>query len=342
VINVQVNSTDRAFAAELANAVVTAYIETALALRVEPAQKFTQFFDDRAKSAREAVEIAQRRFSAYQQTKGIVVTDERLDIENARLAELSTQLTALQAVASESANRQRLAERQAEVSPEVQASPMLAQLNGVLAQQEARLVELETRLSEQHPQIIELQSSIAQTRAKIRSESVRVVRSLGVPSEVNNSRVEELTTALAGQRLKLLRMKSERDEAAVLQRDVENAQRVYDAAFARLNQSDLSSQSRQSNVALLKTASRPTSASSPKLLVNTVVALVLGTLLGLAAIYVRELADRKMRSADDVLEILGVPMLGTVPRGRYGATARRSRLRMLLGMPARQLQLASK
>ncbi len=342
VLNVQYTSAQRAFAADMANAVVSAYIQTSQTLRVEPAQKFTDFYDERAKNSRGAVEAAQRRFSAYQQSKGILVTDERLDIESARLAELSTQMTALQAVTSESNNRQREAERQTDVSPEVQASPLLGQLNATLAQQETRLVELESRLSDQHPQIIEIKSGIAQTRAKIKAESQRVVRGLSVPSDVNRSRLGEVAAALAAQRAKLLRLKSERDEAAVLQRDVENAQRAYDAAFTQVNQSELGSQSRQTNVSMLKTASMPISASSPKTLVNIAVAMVLGALFGLAAVYLRELGDRKLRSAEDVQDFLGQPMLGTLPKSRLAAGSRSSHLRALLTLPARQLRLEPK
>ena len=50
VLNVQFTATQRSFAADMANAVVAAYIQTSQTLRVEPAQKFTQFYDERAKT----------------------------------------------------------------------------------------------------------------------------------------------------------------------------------------------------------------------------------------------------------------------------------------------------
>ena len=86
---------------------MTAYTDTTLDLRVEPAKLYNSFFDERAKALRDALEQAQSRLSAYQREKGIIVNDERLDVENARLSELSTQLVALQAVAEESANLTR-------------------------------------------------------------------------------------------------------------------------------------------------------------------------------------------------------------------------------------------
>jgi hypothetical protein len=78
----------------MANAFVQAYMDTALALRVNPARQYSGFFDQQVKDARDALEKAQAKVSAFQKAKGIIATDERLDVENARLNELSSQLVA--------------------------------------------------------------------------------------------------------------------------------------------------------------------------------------------------------------------------------------------------------
>ena len=51
-----------------------------------------------------------RPLSAFQKEKGIIATDERLDVENARLNELSSQLVQLQALSAESGSRQAQAQ----------------------------------------------------------------------------------------------------------------------------------------------------------------------------------------------------------------------------------------
>ena len=60
-----------------------------------------------------------------------------------------------------------------------------------------------------------------------------------------------MRAALEAQRAKVLRMKAVRDEGLVLVRDVENAQRAYDAVLARFTQTSLESQTTQSNVNVL-------------------------------------------------------------------------------------------
>ena len=345
VITVSYTSSEPEFAAAVANAFVTAYTDTTLDLRVEPAKLYNSFFDDRAKELRDALEKAQAHLSAYQRAKGIIVSDERLDIENARLAELSTQLVALQAVAQESANRQQQAAGNASQMPEVLSSPLVAGLTGDLARQESKLSELQERLGERHPEVVQLQASIANLRARIQGETRRVAGSLTINNTVNQAGMGQLRGSLEEQRTKLLRLKGQRDEAGVLLRDVENAQKAYDAVFARVSQTSTESQNTQTNVSLLKRASPPAFASSPRLRLNLLAGAALGLLLALGLTIVRELRDQRLRTFDDVTVLLKQPVLGVLPaRSRPGllgrSRAKLTKLRLLAAppRPTRRLQ----
>ena len=119
---------------------------------------------------------------------------------------------------------------------------------------------------------------------------------------------------LDAQRAKVLKMKEGRDGMSVLARDVDNAQKAYDAIVGRLNQTSLESQSQQANVNVLSPASPPLLPSSPKLLLNTLVAIFLGGLLAVGSALVRELMDRRVRGTQDLVEALGLPMLGVLPK----------------------------
>lgn len=323
VIGIHYTATDRHRAAQIANAFVQAYIDTALELRVEPARRNSRFFDDRSEELRIAVEKAQLRLSTFQRDKGLlaIAPEERLDIESARLNELSTQLVALQALAGESVSRQSAANNNTDRAPEVLSSPIVASLSGELSRQEARLSEMTTRLGEQHPAIQELRANIAQLRGQIASESRRVTASLGVSTSVNQSRIAQARAALEMQRAKVVELRQLRDEAQVLQRDVQAAQRNHEAIATRLGQSELESRSSLSNIAVLKNATAPAQASSPRLGLNLTLALVLGSALAIGWTLLRELNDRRLRSADDVGISLGMPLLVELPHSRHSGVA---------------------
>lgn len=337
VITMSFSSIDPVFSADMANAFSQAYIDTTLELKVEPARQYNSFFDARSKQMREQLEEARGRLSAYQKQKGIVATDERVDIENARLAELSSQLTVLQELASESSSRQAQAKMNADRMSEALANPVIAGLTAELSRQEARLTELNERLGSRHPQVQEARASIVSVRKKIADETKRVSSSLDINSSVNERRMNQVRAALEQQREKVLRLKGQRDEAAVLLRDVENAQRAYDTVLARSMQSGLESQNTQTNVSVLKRATVPAFQSSPRWLLNIAVALVLGVLLGIGAVVLREMSDRRLRFEHDVVNELMQPLLLTLPAPdrtrRTASRLKQIKMRVVRGLP---------
>lgn len=339
VISLSYRSPDPRFAAGLANAFVQAYIETALELRVDPARQYSTFFESRAKEAREALEQAQARYSTFQKTNGIVATDERLDIETARLTELSSQVTALQAIAAESGSRFAQAQGvQGDRLQEVLNSPIVGALKADLNRAEARLQELVTRFGEAHPQMVEARASVAEIRARLNTETRKVTGGVGVTNTINRQREAEVQRALDSQRQKVLRLKAVRDEGMVLLRDVENAQRAYDAIQQRFVQTSLESQTTQSNINLLAQALPPLEPSSPRVLLNTILAIIGGTLLAIGAALGLELRDRRVRNIDDAVDALGLPVIGSLPkpgsRLRIGSGSSLMQKRLVTALPA--------
>ena len=314
VISVSYKAADPRFAAGLANAFVQAYIDTALELRVDPARQYSAFFDTRSKEAREALEKAQTLVSSYQKANGIIATDERLDVENARLNELSSQLTMVQAIAAESTSRQTQAQGgQGDRMQEVLNNPIIGALKADLSRSEARLQELSIRLGDNHPQVQEARASAAEQRSRLETETRRVTSGVTVSNTINRSREGEMRASLEAQRAKVLRMKAVRDEGMVLMRDVENAQRSYDAVLQRFTQTSLESQTTQSNVNMLTQAEPPLRPSAPRITLNVVLAFIGGTLLAIGLAMALELRDRRIRNIDDVVTTLGLPVIGTMP-----------------------------
>ena len=318
VITVSYLAPDATFAAALANAFVQAYIDTNLELRVDPAKQYSGFFEQRSKEAREAVEKAQAKLSDYQQASGIIANDERLDVETARLNELSTQLVMVQALASESSNRSAQTAGNGERMSETLNSPVLVSLKVDLSRAEASLQELSARLGGNHPQVQAAKANIAELRVKVEAETRRVTGGVGINATVNAARVADLRAQLDAQRAKVLKLKEGRDAMSVLQRDVDNAQRAYDALIARLNQSSLESQTQQNNVSVLSPATPPIKHASPKLLLNTLVAIFLGGILAIGTALALEVTDRRVRGTRDLADALGLPVLGVMPKPLAG------------------------
>lgn len=315
VLDISYTAVDPQFATVIANAFAQAYIDTNLELRVEPAKQYSAWFDSQVKTLRDNLETAQGRLSDYQRKNNIVATDERLDVENARLAELSSQLVALQTQTADSASRRRQARSEPRESlPEVLAHPLVQGLKSDVARQEAKVHEMSAQLGAKHPQLVRAEAELASLRAKLDSEIRKVVSGINTTSEMAQGREADVRRALEAQRAKVMGIKAQRDELAVLQREAESAQRAYEAVANRLTQTTLESQSSQTNIHLLNPAVEPNRHSRPRVLLNTAIGIVLGGLLGIGLALLREALDRRVRSMRDLDLALGVPTLGRIQR----------------------------
>lgn len=336
VIEISYEGNSPAFAAAMANAYAKAYIDSTVQIRVDPARQYTDFFEARALAAREKLEKARERLASAQKEKGIVITDERLDVETARLAELSSQVNALRALRSETNSRRAQANARPEQLSDVLNNPVISSLKTEMARQEARYEELGQRLGDEHPLMQQAKATIDSLRSQINAEMSRVTGAVRGGETMATQREAEAIAAFEAQRTKLLQLKGVRTELQVLEREVDTAQRIYDSIQERLSQTNLESQSSQSGIYQLSRASEPVFPTSPRVVLNTAVALVLGTLLALMVAMTIELFDRRVRSPIDITQALDIPVVGVLPapRGLGMGKSRRLNLSLTRTKPA--------
>jgi succinoglycan biosynthesis transport protein ExoP len=326
VIQIEVAWPDPNAAAAIADAFAVAYQRVNLDLRVEPARQSAAWFDDRLKQLRTSLEMAQAKLNAYQREKGFTAQDERLDLETARLAELSGQYTQAQAMAADANSRQRQLNEflsrgaSGETIPDVLANPLVQNLKAALSQTEGRLQQTKSQLGANHPEVKRLEADIEVQRTKLKSEISQAAASLGQSAKIAQKREEQLRAAMAEQKARMLRLSQGRDEMQVLMKEVDSAQRAYDTVAARAQQTNLESQASQSTVSILTRAVPPQEPSSPRIVLNTMLALFLGTLLGIAAAFLLEMLNRRVRSPRDLADAIGAPVLGTLTRSNAGRT----------------------
>jgi chain length determinant protein EpsF len=310
VINLSFSGADPQFAAAMANAFAKTYIETSLELRLAPARQTAEWFDQQIIQLRAKVDQAQQKLTTYQREKGIVESEERLDVETRRMADLAGQMVAAQSASFDASSRTR----DSGSLPEVINNPVVQGLKAQVAQGEGKLAELSKRVGANHPDFIRLQAEVNSYKAKLANELNTATRGVGATAGAARQRFSELSGAFDRQKAKVLELKQQREEATLLARDLENAQRIYDSALQRYGQSRMEAQSTQTDIAILNPAVAPTQASKPRVILNILLALFLGTLLGVGIGFLVELLDRRVRSGQDIVAALEIPVLGEVSR----------------------------
>ncbi|MFM9888698.1 MAG: chain length determinant protein EpsF [Burkholderiales bacterium] len=323
VVQLSYTAQDPKFAALIVNTMAEAYLRTTLELKVEPARHNATWFDQQIKSLRENLENAQARLTAFQRSNAMLASDERFDVETARLNELSTQLISAQSASIDATARRKEAESlqrnsgTADGAPEIVANSLVQSLKTELTRADMRLTEYREKMGEEHPRFQRAKAERDGISERLEREIRIVASSLGSHAASSIQREAELRRAVAAQKSKLLQLRQTRDDAVLLAREVDTAQKVYDAAQQRHDHTLLESRTTQTNVTVLNPAVAPIEPSSPKVLLNTVLAGIMGALLALAATVVVELSDRRARAPGDIVEVLGMAVLGDISVNRH-------------------------
>lgn len=317
LLNVWYRDLDPKVAAAVANAFVQAYMDVTQQLGQTPATESAQSVDRVIAGLRANLEQAEAKVSQYQASTGIIVTDERLDVETAHLNELiKAKLEADSTLRSTEARLQPLEElfgsgsSTMDLVVQLPDSQVIRSLQVELARKEAELSELSTSLGDGHP-------DIRRVRAEVKSLRTRLVEEArsAVTSDLRQARqtAEAAQKAETQQRQKILELRQARDGLQPLLRELESARESYDKALAMSSQYTLSSNLNQTNVSVLTRAEPPDAPVSQNLIQNTFAALVAGFLFAVALVVLLELMDKRVRSPEGVPEV-GEGFLGGLPK----------------------------
>jgi len=330
IITIQYRSFSPAEAAAVANAFAKHYAAAAIEMKVEPARQYARWFGEQNKKLRAELEAAQARLSAFQRDKGIGIRDENLGAETERLANLAAQLTAVQSAAVDQKSKLRSG---GDALPEVMQNSVIQGLRGDIVRLEAKLRDAGANLGANHPQYRAMQAELAELKARLEDETRHVVRSVSAARSVSGDKEREVKAALEGQRRKLLAMRSDRDQLAVLERDVEAAKQGYETAERRFTQSNLESHATQSNVFLIRAAVEPLEPSFPKVRLYILASILFGALLGAGTAHALETVDRRVRCVEDVAGLVRMRVLSVIEREASAGTLPLARRNGPLALP---------
>lgn len=311
VIHLTFEAKDPKFVTAIVNTYAQAYLDLTVDLRVEPVRQYSEWFDDKLKSLRNDVEVAQSKLSEYQRTHGLVGNDQRADVESQRLDALMAQLVSLQSENMAISSRQKTSG--GELSPDVQASPVVQTLRQELNRTENKLTEISVSMGPNHPQRVQLEGQVAELKQQLSQEMGRVSGSTGVAKTTASLREGELRGVIAAQKERVLSLRAQRDEVAVLSQDVDAAKRIYDSVLQRSNQLNLEKQTDQANVSILSPAVEPTSPFKPDKPKYLAASLAGALVAALVAAMGLEFTNRKVRVVQDIM-VDDVPILGVIER----------------------------
>ena len=316
VLDISYKGSNPQFAATIANTFATEYRQTSIQLKVAPAKEAANYISEQIKVLRDNLDVAQKKLSQFQLDHGMVSSDSRIDgidVEVARLNELSAQLVSAQSQLFEATSRRNQASGvDGNESPDVMSNSLLLNLKIALSTAESKFAEISDRLDKNHPQYQSAKTEVENLRAELKRQTQATSNSVGGSEKIFIQREAEIRGALAIQKTKVLKLNQVRDDLRLLRNEVDSAQRAFDGATQRYNQTNLEGQSNQTDIAVLNPALPPNVPFGPKVMLNTLLAIFFGGFLGMLLAVTAEMRDRRVRSADDIALATNFPVIGVM------------------------------
>ena len=279
ILDITYTGADPDSAKVAANAVTQAFLDTSVAFRRADANRNADWYAQQAGKVKEALSAAQTTEANYERANGVVMQNDKTDIDSARLAAMAAQSDAAVSGGGGSG------------------------LEGQLAETDAAIKQASETLGPNHPQLLELKAKRASIAALIAQETS------STPSSTGTSRVSVQKALVIANSDKLAKLK-------ILQSEVDILEDQYSKTLAR--EADFRQQAGVDDAGLqvLGSASVPQSPSFPNKPLIVGGSFGLGLAIGVLIALLIELLDRRVRSPEDLNAVLGLPVLAVLRTAR--------------------------
>lgn len=301
VFKIVAETTSPQKSARIANALAELYIQDQLELKFEATQKATTWLSEQVVELKAELQASEERLKEFHASTE-VISSETLAMLSVRMKDLRDRLADTRAVTQEFEAQLEMLENGREGRSPAELAELID--DRVLAQMVERL-EAGTGSLEAFDQRLE------QIQLRLRGDMAREARQ----SEVLQGSIAELENRIDRQGTELLALQQ-------LEREIQATALIYETFLSRMKEISIQQGLQEPDARMLSAAVVRKQAASPRLMRVLGLSGLLALLAGAAIVMLRERQQNVFRTAEDLEEFSGVPVLGQIPRGPTGKRQR--------------------
>ncbi len=324
IVPIAFESGDAAVSAKVVNAFAEQFIQASLQSKYNSSAYARGFVSDQLTEAKQRLETSEQALNDYAREKGLIrladptasdtASNGAGSITTASLIQANE--AAIQAKASRIAAEARwnaVSRSPLFSSQAVLGDPTVAGLLASRSRIEAALAEERSRRLDEHPAVQAKLAELAQVKADLNQAANNVRRSIRSQYDAALSAEKQLNSQVNQFKGDTLSEQDSSVQYALLAREADTNRQLYDELLQRYKQLNAAAGISASNITIIDQAQVPAVPSSPSLLFNLALGLLLGGAAAGAAVLLRTELDDSIRVPEDVEEKLGLSLLGVVP-----------------------------
>ena len=332
IISISAYSPSPAEAAQLVNAIVDAYITYQATTKKSTSAEVLKILQkEKATRAAELHDCLEAMAKFKRENEALAFESQQGNVILQRLQQLSTMLTQAQAITIETKTRydsvQTLAANPEQLRHYVEAerrsgysyssTQERASLKAQLDELRLRLADRRRQLKGDHPAIEALQTEIQQIESQIANLDTQFIQGyMALAREEYRAAREkeaEISRHLEEQRKLVLELNEQAAEYTILESQYEQTRKLCDILDDRIKELNITEDVGALNISILEVAQPAPNAAKPQKAKILAAATFMGLFLGCGLAVLRSFLDQRLRSAEEISAVLGVPTLGVVP-----------------------------
>lgn len=315
IIEIRYRCRSRDLAAKVVNTLADLYVERSFQAKYKAAMRASVWLSSQLDEVKRDAEAAEKKYIAYQQSTGVIGTDESHNILIERLGALNQQLVLAQSERVVRESRYRIAE-QGDVEDVAQVVPggTLQTLHNEEVQLKAEYAALNSKFDENYPRVVAVKQQLAEAEKATEAELVRTRQKLQLEYETAKNSEDLIRDEFENQKREAYNTSEASAQLALLKRDVDTSNELYEQLVKDLKAAGILAGIRANSVTMIDPASVPIKPVEPVLARNLAWGTIGGLVVGLAMCFMLESIDTTITTIKDVTNFCPLPALGIVPK----------------------------
>jgi capsular exopolysaccharide synthesis family protein len=307
-------NTSPELAAKVATSLAENYIDHAFRQKYDATRQASAWMEQQLGDLKAQVEASQQAVVEYERQNQIVNTNEKQNVLEQMLSDLSRDLTNAESerVQTESLYREVLANRSRIGG--LAHNDLLQKLEEKAADLQGQHTEASAQYGPLFPKVLRLQQQIDDNQGQIAREQNRVMERIGRDYDAARNREALAAAAVTAQKERVGKLNQLLVQHNLLQREFEGNQQLYQNLLQRLKEASVSAGLRSTNIQLIDPALTPLRPVRPQAALHITLGFLAGAFLGIVSALARESWDCSVTTAGEVEALLGAPTLAVIPR----------------------------
>jgi len=319
LLELWVTDTDPNRAADIANTVADAYVQSIYNADIEAALNSQAWLMDRVNELRGDLRIAQQSLQVFREQEDILGstqdgdTSSEIELISSALLQSREQRMSLENQYNQIRQIQLRGSRDYSNVPAVASDPLVQSITREVFELEREKSELGKRYGPMHNRMIAIESQLASARQALQTQSRAVVETIRSNYSIAQENEQSLARSLEDARQGRQTLGRKESRLRELEAEVESKAEIYNVVLNRFNQVNASTNVQNNNIRVTDYAITPRAPNNSHEQYLIYAAFVASLLAGIGLAMLAEALDSSINTPADVENKLGLETIGTLP-----------------------------